>query len=57
MPYRQPGKDYVLAPGMVFTIEPMINLGGPDVYQMLTTDGPYIQRMDHHLHSGSIHWL
>ena len=29
----QPGKDYVLAPGMVFTIEPMINLGGPDVYQ------------------------
>ena len=29
----QPGKDYVLAPGMVFTIEPMINMGGPDVYQ------------------------
>lgn len=29
----KPGTDYVIAPGMVFTIEPMINLGGPDVYQ------------------------
>jgi methionyl aminopeptidase len=29
----QPGKDYVLAPGMIFTIEPMINLGEADVYQ------------------------
>ncbi|MBP3326598.1 MAG: methionyl aminopeptidase [Coprococcus sp.] len=29
----QPGKDYVIAPGMTFTIEPMINLGAPDVYQ------------------------
>lgn len=29
----KPGKDYVLAPGMVFTIEPMINLGKADVYQ------------------------
>ena len=29
----QPGKDYVLAPGMTFTIEPMINLGAADVYQ------------------------
>ena len=29
----QPGKDYVIAPSMTFTIEPMINLGEPDVYQ------------------------
>lgn len=29
----QKGKDIVLAPGMTFTIEPMINLGKPDVYQ------------------------
>jgi methionyl aminopeptidase len=29
----QPGTDYVIAPGMTFTIEPMINLGEPDVYQ------------------------
>ncbi len=29
----KPGKDYVLAPGMTFTIEPMINLGAPDVLQ------------------------
>lgn len=28
-----PGKDYVIAPGMTFTIEPMINLGAPDIYQ------------------------
>lgn len=29
----QPGKDYVIAPSMTFTIEPMINLGVPDVWQ------------------------
>ena len=29
----QKGKDIVLAPGMTFTIEPMINLGKPDVFQ------------------------
>lgn len=29
----KPGTDYVIAPGMTFTIEPMINLGAPDVYQ------------------------
>lgn len=29
----EPGTDIVLAPGMTFTIEPMINLGVPDVYQ------------------------
>jgi methionyl aminopeptidase len=28
-----PGKDYVLAPGMTFTIEPMINLGGAEIFQ------------------------
>lgn len=29
----KPGTDYVLVPGMTFTIEPMINLGGPEVFQ------------------------
>ena len=29
----RPGTDCVLAPGMVFTIEPMINLGTHEVYQ------------------------
>ncbi len=29
----QKGKDMVLVPGMTFTIEPMINLGEPDVVQ------------------------
>lgn len=29
----KPGTDMVLVPGMTFTIEPMINLGKPDVYQ------------------------
>ena len=28
----KPGTDYVLAPGMTYTIEPMINLGKADVY-------------------------
>lgn len=28
-----PGTDYVIAPGMTFTIEPMINLGTHEVYQ------------------------
>lgn len=26
------GTDMLLVPGMVFTIEPMINMGGPDIY-------------------------
>ena len=28
----QPGKDYVIAPSMTFTIEPMINQGSPEFY-------------------------
>lgn len=28
-----PGGDYVLVPGMTFTIEPMVNMGKPDVWQ------------------------
>ncbi len=28
----KPGTDYVLAPGMTFTIEPMINLGAADIW-------------------------
>ena len=28
----KPGTEMVMAPGMVFTIEPMINAGAPDVY-------------------------
>lgn len=29
----QPGADIVLAPGMIFTIEPMVNMGEADVWQ------------------------
>lgn len=29
----EPGTDIVLAPGMIFTIEPMINMGGPGIWQ------------------------
>ena len=29
----QPGKGMLLVPGMTFTIEPMINMGKPDVWQ------------------------
>lgn len=29
----QPGTDIVLAPGMIFTIEPMVNMGAADVWQ------------------------
>lgn len=29
----QRGKDILLVPGMTFTIEPMINMGGPEVFQ------------------------
>jgi methionyl aminopeptidase len=42
------GTDYLLAPGMVFTIEPMINAGEPDVFvddendwTVYTEDGSY----------------
>ncbi|MDD6155263.1 MAG: methionyl aminopeptidase [Eubacteriales bacterium] len=28
----KPGTEMVLAPGLCFTIEPMINMGGPDIY-------------------------
>ena len=31
--HEDPCKDYVIAPSMTFTIEPMINLGVPDVWQ------------------------
>lgn len=27
------GTDMVMAPGMIFTIEPMVNMGKPDIYQ------------------------
>ncbi|MDY6323936.1 MAG: methionyl aminopeptidase [Catonella sp.] len=42
------GTDYLLAPGMVFTIEPMVNFGEPEVYvdedndwTVYTEDGSY----------------
>ena len=28
----QPGTDIVLAPGMIFTIEPMVNMGDAEVW-------------------------
>ncbi len=29
----KPGGDYLMVPGMIFTIEPMVNMGKADVYQ------------------------
>ncbi|MFJ5445281.1 type I methionyl aminopeptidase [Methylobacillus methanolivorans] len=45
--YGQPGKGSVLKPGMIFTIEPMINAGKRDIKQL--GDGWTIVTKDHSL--------
>ncbi|ABE49799.1 MULTISPECIES: type I methionyl aminopeptidase [Methylobacillus] len=45
--YGQPGKGAVLKPGMIFTIEPMINAGKRDIKQL--GDGWTIVTKDHSL--------
>jgi methionyl aminopeptidase len=51
--YGDPGRGPVLAPGMTFAIEPMINAGGPDVvvhddgWSISTTDGSLSAHFEH----------
>ncbi len=41
----RPGGDYLLAPGMVFTIEPMVNMGKADIWED-ETDGWTVRTVD-----------
>jgi len=51
--YDQPSVETVLEPGMTFTIEPMINLGVPDVeilddeWTAITADGKLSAQFEH----------
>ncbi|MGV9712379.1 type I methionyl aminopeptidase [Gordonia sp. NPDC003424] len=53
--YDQPNVDTILEPGMVFTIEPMINLGGlgyeiwDDGWTVVTTDKKWTAQFEHTL--------
>ncbi|MFW0784684.1 type I methionyl aminopeptidase [Gordonia sp. CPCC 206044] len=53
--YDQPNVDTVIEPGMVFTIEPMINLGGlgyeiwDDDWTVVTTDKKWTAQFEHTL--------
>ncbi|MDY6811885.1 type I methionyl aminopeptidase [Gordonia sp. HNM0687] len=53
--YDQPNVDTVIEPGMVFTIEPMINLGGlgyeiwDDGWTVVTTDKKWTAQFEHTL--------
>ncbi len=53
--YDQPNVDTVIEPGMVFTIEPMINLGGlgyeiwEDGWTVVTTDKKWTAQFEHTL--------
>ncbi|TWS17857.1 type I methionyl aminopeptidase [Tsukamurella asaccharolytica] len=53
--YDEPNVETVLEPGMVFTIEPMINLGGldyeiwPDGWTVATTDKKWTAQFEHTL--------
>jgi methionyl aminopeptidase len=45
--YGRPGTGLTLEPGMIFTVEPMINAGKPDIRPM--ADGWTIVTKDHSL--------
>ncbi|MDH4229896.1 MAG: type I methionyl aminopeptidase [Nitrospirota bacterium] len=51
--YGKPGRGFRLRPGMVFTIEPMINLGKPDIrllkdnWTVITRDGSLSGQFEH----------
>ncbi len=51
--YGEPGRGPVLAPGMTFAIEPMINAGSPDVvvhddqWSISTADGSLSAHFEH----------
>jgi methionyl aminopeptidase len=51
--YGEPGRGPLLAEGMTFAIEPMINVGGPDIYvhddewSISTADGSLSAHFEH----------
>jgi methionyl aminopeptidase len=51
--YFEPALDVVMAPGMVFTIEPMITMGSiqpmiwPDGWTAVTSDGSRTAQFEH----------
>jgi methionyl aminopeptidase len=53
--YDDPGRTLLLEPGMTFTIEPMLTLGGvdwvlwPDHWTVATTDGSWVSQWEHTL--------
>lgn len=48
------GQEMLLVPGMIFTIEPMVNMGKVDIYVDSKMTGKFILRMDFHQHSGRL---
>ena len=46
------GSGVLMVPGMIFTIEPMVNMGSDESIQMRSMTGQCGQRMDCHRHSG-----
>ena len=51
------GTGMVMAPGLMFTIEPMVNMGTDEILWMKEMDGPFIQKMICRLHSGRLWFL
>lgn len=56
--HGRPGRGLRIREGMVFTIEPMVNLGGPDVrvlgddWTVVTADGRWSAQAEHTIHVG-----
>ncbi len=54
--HGRPGTGLVLKPGMTFTIEPMLNLGGPEIrlmhdgWTVVTADGSLSAQFEHTVH-------
>ena len=46
------GTEMVMAPGMIFTIEPMVNMGPARSMWTIPTDGPFIRRTESRRPSG-----
>ena len=49
------GQEMLMVPGMIFTIEPMVNMGKVDIYvDSMQMTGKFIRRTDFRLHSGRL---
>ena len=51
------GTDMVMAPGMIFTIEPMVNMGKADIYVDDKNNWKYTPMTDFHQPSGKSWYL